>query len=314
MEVSGSAGLHRLHWEALRDPDLPVAAGGAAAGHPPGRRRWARSSTRPAGRPTLNILVVTARPDGPTDVGYRTISRPLLDALRTAGLPVTVDLVRPGTWEALRDHLRAATERHGSGWYQVIHFDLHGAFSEYAPLEAGARAGPAAVLARRAGAVRGAARVLVLRDRAGGEGRAGRGGGGGVAAGRAPGAGGGAERLPVRDAGRQRGGPGAAAGRGRGAGRGRDGVLGHRVGGRAGDAGAVRADRRRGRADRGGARRPPGAVRATRPGRRTSGSSWTWRTGCCRSCSPSSPLQHHAAADDRPGAGRVLRAGRGGRG
>ena len=45
------------------------------------------------------------------------------------------DLVRPGTWQALRDHLRAATERHGSGWYQVIHFDLHGAFSHYAPLE-----------------------------------------------------------------------------------------------------------------------------------------------------------------------------------
>ena len=72
---------------------------------------------------------------GRSDVGYRTISRPLLDALRTAGLPVTVDLVRPGTWEALRDHLRAATERHGSGWYQVIHFDLHGAFSDYAALE-----------------------------------------------------------------------------------------------------------------------------------------------------------------------------------
>ena len=89
----------------------------------------------------MNIVVVTARPDGPRDVGYRTISRPLLDALRTAGLPVTVDLVRPGTWQALRDHLRSATERHGSGWYQVIHFDLHGAFSGYGPLAAGRESG-----------------------------------------------------------------------------------------------------------------------------------------------------------------------------
>jgi hypothetical protein len=36
-------------------------------------------------------------PDGPRDVGYRTITRPLIDAVRTAGLPVTVDQVRPGT-------------------------------------------------------------------------------------------------------------------------------------------------------------------------------------------------------------------------
>jgi hypothetical protein len=133
VEVSGSAGLHRLHWEALRDPhmDTPL-----AVRLPVTRRVDALGSKfdPPQGRPTLNILVVVARPDGPKDVGYRTISRPLLDALRTAGLPVTADLVRPGTWRALRDHFRAATERHGSGWYQVIHFDLHGAFSAYAPL------------------------------------------------------------------------------------------------------------------------------------------------------------------------------------
>jgi hypothetical protein len=67
----------------------------------------------PGPRPTLNILVVVARPDGPEDVGYRTISRPLLDALRTAGWPATVDLVRPGTWQALRDHLETATGQHG---------------------------------------------------------------------------------------------------------------------------------------------------------------------------------------------------------
>jgi tetratricopeptide (TPR) repeat protein len=134
VEVSGSAALHRLHWEAMRDPDLDAPL---AVRLPVTRRVDALGSKfdPPGGRPTLNILVVVARPDGPADVGYRTISRPLLDALRTAGLPVTVDLVRPGTWPALRDHLRAATERHGSGWYQVIHFDLHGAFSDYAPLE-----------------------------------------------------------------------------------------------------------------------------------------------------------------------------------
>ena len=139
IEVSGSAGLHRLHWEALRDPDLPV----PLAVRVPVTRRVTGLGSKfdpPGGRPTLNVLVVTARPDGPRDVGYRTVSRPLLDAVRTAGLPVTVDLVRPGTWEALTGHLRAATEAHGSGWYQVIHFDLHGAFEDYAALEAGRQA------------------------------------------------------------------------------------------------------------------------------------------------------------------------------
>jgi tetratricopeptide (TPR) repeat protein len=138
IEISGSAGLHRLHWEAMRDPDVPAPL---TVRLPVTRRVEALGSKfePPAGRPTLNILVVVARPDGPADVGYRTISRPLLDSLRTAGLPVTVDLVRPGTWRALLDHLQAATEKHGSGWYQVIHFDLHGAFSRYAPLEEGRR-------------------------------------------------------------------------------------------------------------------------------------------------------------------------------
>ena len=51
-----------------------------------------------------------------------------------------MDLVRPGTWEALIGHLQAATEEHGSGWYHVAHFDLHGAFEDYAALEAGRRA------------------------------------------------------------------------------------------------------------------------------------------------------------------------------
>src|SRR6202044_3965243 len=106
--VSGSAGLHRLHWETLRDPGLAVPL---AALLPVTRRAAAAGSKfdAPGDRATLNVLVVTARPDGPRDVGYRTVSRPLLEAVSNASLPVMVDLVRPGTSEALRAHLRAAT-------------------------------------------------------------------------------------------------------------------------------------------------------------------------------------------------------------
>jgi hypothetical protein len=134
LEISGSAALHRLHWEAMRDPGMetPVAI------RIPTIRRVAGPEWKPAppvGQPTLNILVVVARPMGSDDVGYRTVSRPLLDALRQADRPVTVDLVRPGTWEALRAHLQAATEQHGSGWYHAIHLDVHGSFTDFTALE-----------------------------------------------------------------------------------------------------------------------------------------------------------------------------------
>jgi hypothetical protein len=77
LQVQGSAAFHRLHWEALRDPTFAT----PLALRMPLTRRieglGARFEIAPPGD-TLNLLVVTARPDGPRDVGYRTVSRPLL--------------------------------------------------------------------------------------------------------------------------------------------------------------------------------------------------------------------------------------------
>jgi hypothetical protein len=72
--------------------------------------------------PTINLLMVTARPSR-NDVGYRTISRPLIEALENSQLRVKVDLLRPATFEALTKHL----EEGGAGYYHIIHFDAHGA-------------------------------------------------------------------------------------------------------------------------------------------------------------------------------------------
>lgn len=140
VEVSGSAAFQRLHWETLWDPELPS----PLAVRLPVTRRVEPLSSRfeaAADRATLNILVVTARPDGPSDVGFRTLSRPLLDALRQAAVPVTVDLVRPGTWDALRAHLDATRAEHGGGWYHVVHFDLHGLFTTQDELTAARESG-----------------------------------------------------------------------------------------------------------------------------------------------------------------------------
>jgi hypothetical protein len=80
-EIAGSAEFHALHWEAMKDLELPCAF---ALEGPMVRKNLTPhpvdAELRPS--PTINILVVTARPGGERDVGYRTISRPLVEGLR----------------------------------------------------------------------------------------------------------------------------------------------------------------------------------------------------------------------------------------
>lgn len=91
--------FHAIHWEALQDPDLPRPLVVDSV--------LIRKSVKPAvieakvnRFPTINLLVVTARPNAESDVGYRTISRPLVRAIRNAKLRVNIELLRPGTYEA----------------------------------------------------------------------------------------------------------------------------------------------------------------------------------------------------------------------
>nr|WP_242049249.1 CHAT domain-containing protein [Aulosira sp. FACHB-615] len=119
-----------LHWEALRDPDLPRPLAVDCV--------MVRKSNKPAPiyadvqtSPTINLLVVVARPDEEQDVGYRTISRPLLDLIENSHLRVNIELLRPGTYQALSDHLEAK----GEGYYHVIHLDCHGALMTYEEIQ-----------------------------------------------------------------------------------------------------------------------------------------------------------------------------------
>jgi len=124
-----------LHWEAMRDPELPRPFGVDCV--------MLRKSTKPVPvsaymqpSPVINLLVVTARPKEENDVGYRTISRSLIEAIETCQLRVNVELLRPGTYEALERHL----EEKGAGFYQIIHFDAHGGLMSYEQIQAGAKA------------------------------------------------------------------------------------------------------------------------------------------------------------------------------
>ena len=121
--ISGESEFHRLHWEAMREPGgsrplsvvMPVQRGIRNPRHDP---------TAGAPRPSLNVLVVAARPYGAGDLDYRSITRVLLAESWNAEQPVRIDLVRPGTWKALKQHLRIT--RDPADRYQAIHFDLHG--------------------------------------------------------------------------------------------------------------------------------------------------------------------------------------------
>ncbi len=265
LEVTGSSAFQRLHWEALRDPELesPLAV------RLPVSRRVERLPFRfalPPERTTLNILLVTARPDGPRDVGYRTISRPLLKVPQQAELPVALDLVRPGTWDALRAHLQTVTDRNGSGWYQIVHFDLHGAFCDFDWLDTESRAGRFVFQATRLEPFASNRAFLFFETAREGQAERSRPARwprccpsiGCRSRCSTP-----ASRRCRRSVRRVR----AAAGGGGGAGRGRDGVLGDSDGRRTGDAGAVRAIGPTGRSGAGDPRRPPRAVCPSQPAR-----------------------------------------------
>jgi tetratricopeptide (TPR) repeat protein len=134
IEIAGSPKFHALHWEAMKDPKLlePLTLQATMV------RKNLKPQALPASvrtSPTINLLVVTARPSGTRDVGYRTITRPLVEALRNANLRVQVELLRPGTYRSLENHLRDVTAKHGEGYYHVIHFDMHGAVLTYKQFE-----------------------------------------------------------------------------------------------------------------------------------------------------------------------------------
>src|SRR5579884_899712 len=136
IEIAGSPSFHRWHWEALKDPELPQ----PLALQSTMVRKNLTPQLLPASirsSPTINLLIVTARPFGKQDPGYRTISRPLVEELRRANLPVQIEILRPGTYQTLATHLREVSARQGVGYYHVIHFDVHGGLLTYEQLRQG---------------------------------------------------------------------------------------------------------------------------------------------------------------------------------
>ncbi len=142
LEIIGSPAFHALHWESLRDEKHPAPfALQYEIVRKPLHFNARYQAIAPQISPTLNVLLVVARPNGRNDVAYRTISRPLVEMVNSADLHVHFDILRPATFQALTQHLEEVKKKKGTGFYQIVHFDVHGAVLDYATAQIAETAG-----------------------------------------------------------------------------------------------------------------------------------------------------------------------------
>lgn len=131
--ASDHPGVLAWPWEALADPQHP----GALAHHCRIERQLDRGHDplelpKDLPRDCINILFVTARPYE-DDVRFRSLSRPVVEWIEKRALPARVTILRPPTFERLREHLR---ER--PAYYHIVHFDGHGGYGTTADTDGNA--------------------------------------------------------------------------------------------------------------------------------------------------------------------------------
>lgn len=143
--LSNNQSFHRLHWELLETPSLwpsfisEVAVTRIVAGvnvDPDSRQVLPLSVplvSSPPTRGTYNVLLVISRDlksdmqDALPDSVLNALLRVQAE-LKTRAYPflLNVEVVRPGTFAALEEHLKTSTHRHGPGYFDLVHFDMHG--------------------------------------------------------------------------------------------------------------------------------------------------------------------------------------------
>ena len=119
---SADPGALALPWELMRDRHGPVALakGGLSRSLPVPDH--ARTLEVAGGR--LRVLMVIARPAGASDVRYQMVARPLLERLNAVCGDVELSVLRPPTFQALREAVQQAAD--DGRPYHVVHFDGHG--------------------------------------------------------------------------------------------------------------------------------------------------------------------------------------------
>jgi hypothetical protein len=120
---SADPGLLGLPWELMRDGTGPVATGAGGISRSLPVANSAGTLEVPGGK--LRVLMVISRPAGASDVGYQMVARPLLERLDAVRGEVSLTVLRPPTFDALRDAVRQASD--AGEPFHVVHFDGHGA-------------------------------------------------------------------------------------------------------------------------------------------------------------------------------------------
>ena len=119
---SAEPGLLGLPWEVMRDGAGPVALGAGGISRSLPVAGGAGTLEVPGGR--LRVLMVISRPAGTADVGYQMVARPLLERLATVRGEVDLTVLRPPTFDALRQTVTQAAD--AGEPFHVVHFDGHG--------------------------------------------------------------------------------------------------------------------------------------------------------------------------------------------
>jgi tetratricopeptide (TPR) repeat protein len=119
---SADPALLGLPWELMRDGTGPVALGKGGISRSLHAAASAETLEVSGGR--LRVLMVISRPAGTRDVGYQMVARPLLERLAAVRGEVSLTVLRPPTFDALRQALKQAADKGEP--FHMVHFDGHG--------------------------------------------------------------------------------------------------------------------------------------------------------------------------------------------
>ncbi|RLC07746.1 MAG: hypothetical protein DRI57_25370 [Deltaproteobacteria bacterium] len=138
-EIAGDPQFHALHWETLKEPD-PLCKPCALSAQMVRKNLEPQSGRAEIEKPpsVINLLIVTARRAARKEINTRSVTLPVVKKLRQSRVRVNIRILRPGTFDALRNHLADK----GRGHYHIIHLDMHGSVLTYEDLQKGFQADP----------------------------------------------------------------------------------------------------------------------------------------------------------------------------
>lgn len=113
--------LSTIPWELMRDPHN---IGWLALRSASFSRRMSSHHNDVITQDKIRVLLVTSRPDGVADIGYRVIGKSLIAIQESYGKLFEVELLRSPTFSALARALEKA--RDSNDPYSIVHFDGHG--------------------------------------------------------------------------------------------------------------------------------------------------------------------------------------------